>query len=107
MYSLCKESNVSINYINNETDFTFEFSRVDRNILPNGVINGTINGTINKNEKIVLDIILKDPNITTVEMVNQSNKSIRTINRIINSLKEKNLIKRMNSNKDGYWEVLK
>ena len=40
-------------------------------------------------------------------MANQSNKSIRTINRIINSLKEKNLLKRMNSNKDGYWEVLK
>lgn len=107
MYSLCKESNVSINYINNETDFTFEFSRVDRNIMPNGVINGTINGTINENEKIVLDIILKDPNITIAEMANQSNKSIRTINRIIKSLKEKNLLKRMNSNKDGYWEVLK
>ena len=65
------------------------------------------NGTINENEKIVLDIILKDPNITIAEMANQSNKSIRTINRIINSLKEKNLLKRMNSNKDGYWEVLK
>ena len=68
---------------------------------------GTINGTINENEKIVLDIILKDPNITIAEIANQSNKSIRTINRIINSLKEKNLLKRMNSNKDGYWEVLK
>ena len=64
-------------------------------------------GKINENEKIVLDIILKDPNITIAEMANQSNKSIRTINRIINSLKEKNLLKRMNSNKDGYWEVLK
>ena len=64
-------------------------------------------GTINENEKIVLDIILKDPNITIAEIANQSNKSIRTINRIINSLKEKNLLKRMNSNKNGYWEVLK
>ena len=64
-------------------------------------------GKINENEKIVLDIILKAPNITIAEIANQSNKSIRTINRIINSLKEKNLLKRMNSNKDGYWEVLK
>ena len=40
-------------------------------------------GTINENEKIVLDIILKDPNITIAEIANQSNKSIRTINRII------------------------
>ena len=64
-------------------------------------------GKINENEKIVLDIILKAPNITIAEIANQSNKSIRTINRMINSLKEKNLLKRMNSNKDGYWEVLK
>ena len=40
-------------------------------------------GTINENEKIVLDIILKDLNITIAEIANQSNKSIRTINRII------------------------
>ena len=79
----------------------------DKNIVPNGVINGTISDTINDNEKIILDIILKNPNITIAEMAIQSNKSIRTINRIINSLKEKNLLKRMNSNKVGYWKVLK
>ena len=64
-------------------------------------------GDINENEKIILDIILKNPKITIAEMSIKSNKSIRTINRILNSLKEKNLLKRMNSNKDGYWEGLK
>lgn len=107
VYSLCKENNVSINYINYETNFTFEFSRVDRNNVSNDAIIGIINGTINENEKAVLDIILRNPNITIAEMAIQSNKSVRTINRIINSLKEKNLLRRMNSNKDGYWEVLK
>jgi len=107
VYSLCKEQNISINYINHETDFTFEFSRIDRNNMSNGVINGITNGTINDNEKCILNIIIKDPKITIAEMAIQSNKSIRTINRILNSLKEKKLVKRMNSNKDGYWEVLK
>lgn len=69
--------------------------------------NDAIIGTINENEKAVLDIILRNPNITIAEMAIQSKKSVRTINRIINSLKEKNLRRRMNSNKDGYWEVLK
>ena len=107
VYRLCEENGVSINYNNNDTDFTFEFSRVDRNKIINGTINGTINGAINENEKIILDIILKNPKITIAEMSIKSNISIRTINRILNSLKEKNLLKRMNSNKDGYWEVLK
>lgn len=75
--------------------------------MSNDAIIGIINGTINENEKAVLEIILRNPNITIAEMAIQSKKSVRTINRIINSLKEKNLLRRMNSNKDGYWEVLK
>ena len=63
----------------------------------NDPINDPINDTINVNEKIVLDIILRNPKIMIAEMTSQSNKSIRTINRIINFLKEKNLLKRMNS----------
>lgn len=75
--------------------------------MSNGAIIGIINGTINENEMVVPDIILRNPNITIAEMAIQSNKSVRTINRIINSLKEKNLLRQMNSNKDGYWKVLK
>lgn len=75
--------------------------------MSNDAIIGIINGTISENEKAVLDIILRNPNITIAEMAIQSSKSVRTINRITNSLKEKNLLRRMNSNKDGYWEALK
>lgn len=38
IYRLCKESTVNVSYINNETDFTFEFSREDHN-AENGEIN--------------------------------------------------------------------
>lgn len=31
VYRLCKEAKVDISYINNENDFTIEFSRIDRN----------------------------------------------------------------------------
>ena len=63
----------------------------------NDPVNYPENDPINVNEKIVLDINLRNPKITIAEMMSQSNKSIRTINRIINSLKEKKLLKRMNS----------
>ena len=59
----------------------------------NDPVNDPINDPINVNEKIVLDTILRNPKITIAEMVDRSNKSIRMINRIINSLKEKNLLK--------------
>ena len=63
----------------------------------NDPVNYPVNDPINVNEKIVLDINLRNPKITIAEMESQSNKSIRTFNRIINFLKEKNLLKRMNS----------
>ena len=44
IYALCEAEKININYENEDTAFTLEFSRVDRNIPPkNGVINGGIN----------------------------------------------------------------
>ena len=40
-------------------------------------------------------------------MIRQTGLSSRTIDRIIKSLKEKELLKRIGSNKNGYWEVVK
>ena len=39
------------------------------------------------------------------ELSEVSNKSVRTINRIMSLLKAKGLIERIGSNKNGYWKV--
>lgn len=104
IYGLCEERAVNVSFQNNENDFMLEFSRIDIN-LPNGIINGTINGTINDSEKLVLDILMKEPTITVAEISERIDKSVRTINRIMNSLKEKKLVERVGSNKDGYWRT--
>lgn len=68
-------------------------------------INGIINGTISDGENEILEFLRKDKNITVAELSKISNKSVRTINRIISLLKSKGLIERIGSNKNGYWKV--
>ena len=69
--------------------------------------NGTINGTINDNEELVYMLMKKNAKITVIEIIENTNIPRRTINRIITRLKEKELIVREGSNKDGYWKIVK
>ena len=105
VYQLCNDYNVNISYINNEYDFTIEFSRIDRNEI--GEINGEINGELSKEEIVVLSVFKNNRKAIKEDIINETRYSSRTIDRIIRSLKDKELIKRIGSNKNGYWEVLK
>lgn len=97
VYRLCKEAKVDISYINNENDFTIEFSRIDRNP----------DGELSKEEFSVLSVFKTNKNAIKDDVIRQTGLSSRTIDRIIKSLKEKALLRRIGSNKNGYWEVLK
>lgn len=105
VYRLCKEAKVNISYINNENDFTIEFSRIDRNKI--GELNGELNGELSKEEFSVLTVFKTNKNVIKAEVIKQAELSSRAIDRIIKSLKEKELLRRVGSNKIGYWEVLK
>ena len=107
IYTLCDLSSISINYINENNYFTIEFSRIDRNIMPDSdTINGTINGTITDLENNILKEMKSNKNITVKELSIVTNKSIRSINRAILSLKNKKIIERVGPNKTGYWKTL-
>lgn len=106
IYNLCENNGVSINYIYSDTDFALSFSRYNRNIMPNDdTINGIINGTISDGEREILEFLRNNKNITVAELSEVSNKSVRTINRIMSLLKAKGLIERIGSSKNGYWKV--
>ena len=77
------------------------------NGIINGTINGIINGTINENEKIIYTLMKENHKITVTEIIEKTNIPRRTINRIIASLKEKEMIDREGSNKGGHWKILK
>lgn len=105
VYRLCKEAKANISYINNENDFTIEFSRIDRNKI--GELNGELNGELSKEEFSVLTVFKTNKNVVKAEVIKQAGLSSRAIDRIIKSLKEKELLRRVGLNKNGYWKVLK
>jgi ATP-dependent DNA helicase RecG len=47
----------------------------------------------------------KNRNITIVELARLIKSTSRTIERNIAQLKEKNILKRTGSRKDGYWKI--
>lgn len=107
IYALCEAEKIKINYENEDTAFTLEFSRVDRNIPPkNGEINGEINGGISEIEIQLFELIKEFPFATNEELSKKIGKSPRTVSRLLSFLKGKNLIERVGSNKTGYWKTL-
>lgn len=109
VFQLCNDYNVNISYINNEHDFTIEFSRIDRNEVGeiNGETNGETNGEISQEELAVLSVFKNNKSAIKEDIINETGYSSRTIDRIIRLLKDKELIRRIGSNKTGYWDVIK
>ena len=57
-------------------------------------------------ELAVLDLIKKNPSVKQAELAEQTGKSVSSIKRIIDSLKEKQYIRRIDGKRYGKWEVL-
>ena len=81
------------------------FTVIIRNIhdTVNGGINETVNETVN--EKIIKNLISADLNITVQSLIEKSDLSRATVNRIIKVLKEKEVLERVGSDKNGHWQV--
>ncbi len=108
IYTLCEKANVRISYINYDSYFALELYREEKFIMtPDGIINGTINVTITELESCVLNLIKENGYITTEELGKACGKSMRTIQRVVNSLRDKNLIDRIGPRRTGHWQVLK
>ncbi len=107
IYTLCEDNGITVSYLNEETSFTIEFSRVDRNNEQlDGRINGGIKDRITEGELKILSLLSEHPSMTNKELAKASGKSERTVSRLLSLLKGKALIKRIGSNKTGYWKVV-
>lgn len=54
----------------------------------------------------VLKLINHNPHITTIALAKELDKSQRTIERAIKSLKTENKIERVGGDNGGYWKVI-
>ncbi len=79
------------------------FSRSDAFIMP---ADGTINGTITELERVILSLIKENHSVTIPELAEFCKKSVRSVNRVMASLRAKGLIVRVGSNKTGHWKAL-
>lgn len=71
----------------------------------NGIESGTVNISLNKNEQALYSLLEKNPYYTRQELADAISKSLRTIQRTLDSLRKKDLIERVGSDKSGYWKV--
>lgn len=60
----------------------------------------------NNSEILVVDLLLKSPNLTVTEIASKIGITDRAVRNIINSLKRQGLLERIGSKKSGYWKVL-
>lgn len=58
-------------------------------------------------ENKIYEIIKSNPRITRNKLAIQISKNERTIQRALNSLKEKDMIERVGNNMSGYWKIVK
>ena len=82
--------------------------------IQNGTQNGTQSGTQNATdrmppltelERIVLDVITSRPTISRDYMAEDLGRGVRTIQRALDALKTKGIIRRVGGAK-GYWEIV-
>lgn len=83
--------------------------------LQNVTNNVTENGTVHSNEAInkpgiptatkVYMLLKEDPTQTRATLAQKTGKTVRTIQRALDQLNAEGKIKRIGSNRVGYWEV--
>ena len=66
-----------------------------------------LNVGLNKTEKKVIEILIENPGVTSVELAEKVGVTKRTIERAFKSLQEKKMIERIGSKRDGNWSVVR
>lgn len=74
---------------------------------PGETANGTVNGTVNLSdkEKEILALLSEDPAYTYQNLADRLNIGRKAVFGRIKSLKEKGIIERIGSDKNGYWQI--
>jgi predicted HTH transcriptional regulator len=73
--------------------------------MSNVVRNVARNDVRNKTEQAVLWAIAENPEITADQIAEIISKSSRTVQRYLDALQKKNLVRRIGSKKSGRWEI--
>ena len=112
----CEEAMVKLEFRLLKNGFAVVFYRPDEQFIAtekmssdqlNDQINDQLNVLLNKMELQVLSVIIENPNQTLDEVAERISKSAKTAQRYLDSLRKKNILRRVGAKKDGYWEVVR
>ncbi|WP_303733111.1 ATP-binding protein [Fibrobacter succinogenes] len=88
----------------------FELNEGQPTVIPTAkaTINATINATIKltDSQKKILEIILSNPRINQAEIAEQLNLHRVSVAKSMSKLQKEGVLKRVGSNKNGYWEIV-
>ena len=108
VFNACEEANVKIGYNKMPFGFSFIFYRENLNHSveekkaksEQQVSNGST-----PSETAVYELLKERPDLTREELAGGIGKTLRTVQRALDSLKAKQLIERVGTSKRGYWIV--
>lgn len=73
----------------------------------NGTLNGTLANQLSEIESNIIGELLINPYLTQQEIADKLELGRRTVIRYMAALKDKRIIVKDGSKRDGYWKVLK
>ncbi len=65
-----------------------------------------VSDVLSKTEKAVYKLLKLKPDLTREELAIEIPKTVKTVQRALDGLKEKGLITRVGNTRTGYWEIL-
>ena len=96
---------IESNYI--RCTIPFEKEVIDQINNKNVGLNIGLNVALSKTEKKVIELLIENPSVTSTELAEKLEVTKRTIERTFKSLKEKKMIERIGSKRDGNWIVVR
>lgn len=103
---LCRTNNVNYGYYNNEFGFRFSFYRNNVTVDTTGDASTKTVKKLNKLDIEVLHLLKKNPIYTIEKIAQKTGKTTRTVQRILNKLKEVGKVVRIGNKISGYWEII-
>jgi ATP-dependent DNA helicase RecG len=107
----CEAAGVKVEFQMLKLGFAVVFYRPDENFVTTekmsyDPLNVPTNVPLNEMERKTLAIISENPVITAEQIASILSKSRKTVQRYLNSLQDKNIIKRVGAKKGGHWEMV-
>ena len=103
---LCAVNNIKYEYYNNEFGFRFSFHRNNVTLNVTTDVTSYVPIVLNNTDKEVLSLLKEKPEQTREEIASKIGKTVRTVQRSLDKLKEAKKITRIGNKNYGYWEII-